>query len=124
MTVTVLRLGANNGGTGLLRVRDRIEASRALVFGGPLLDPSDDFAPSILASMFYALKKLPISVVCAGILVIILVAHGSPDSLGCKTSIEGRCYKVAFSRLFALSEILKQVGNSFTGEGSVIPLFF
>jgi hypothetical protein len=61
-----------------LRVRDRIEAISAPVLGGPLLRPRDDFALSILASMLYALKKLPIFLVSARILVVILVAHDGP----------------------------------------------
>jgi hypothetical protein len=61
-----------------LCVWDRIEASSALVFGGPLLGSGDGFALGILASMLYALKKLPVLLVPAGIFVIILVAHGSP----------------------------------------------
>jgi hypothetical protein len=82
-TVTVLSLGDNDGDTGLLfRIRDRIETSSILVFGGPLLGPGDDFAPGIFASVLYALKKLPVFLVSAGIFVIILIAHGGPWNNG------------------------------------------
>jgi len=60
-----------------LRVRDAVEASSAFAFGGSLLGPGDDVTPSILAFRLYALKKLPVFLTTAGILVVVLIAHGS-----------------------------------------------
>jgi len=72
----VVNLRASNGGTDiLLRVRNRIQAIRTFVFGGPLLRPGDDLAPGILAFVLNAYKKFPISLVSTGILVVIVVAH-------------------------------------------------
>lgn len=92
--IAVLSLGGNNGCTDLsLSVGDRIEAIRALVFGGSLLDPGHHFAPGILPFVLKAYKKLPISFVPTSILVIILVAHGgswNKAGTGKSNSVSGK----------------------------------
>jgi hypothetical protein len=131
-------LGGNDGGTDiLLRVRDRSETSQALVFGGPLLAPGDDCAPGILASVLHAYIKLPVFLVSTGVLVEILVAHGSSwstEGRGRSNSVSGReiarlrrsLYKcgVDLSIDYSLSlESNEQVGNGFAEEPGFIPLF-
>ena len=87
-----------------MRVRDRIEAISALVLGGPLLRPRNDFAHGILASMLYALEKLPIFLMSARILVVILVAHDRKPIAARQAIYNGEL-------------------SNFTGHGIFIPVF-
>jgi hypothetical protein len=100
-----------------LRVGDRIEAISALVLGRPLLRPRDDFAPSILASMLYALKKLPIFLVSTRILVVILIAHDSPwdnEKSATWNAVARKLIARLQDRPFVIMCLL---GNSFVGDG-------